>query len=352
MNVSFRTVATSAAKLAVSGAVICAIAWSFLIFDSPQGDVSKADADIFSLDVFAPHSENQRFMTILRDRGMEQPRSYNWNGNTLYYSMGSTDASPHEFLLDFQQELVEKGINKQAHTRLLPAMSDSVSTSGMEAMRDPALKKSATEHLERTNDFFSGGLVPIQISRDRVAMAGAISKDEADDAHGFLAEMVEGRQALSETVGAMRYVEAWRAPGDKKTTIASLWSDDELDMAKFAPDAKRSDMAVDQEIPVCLGCRRLMRFGGEGDEREYATNVFVGQQSVAQVVGFYDQALQRRGWKMAPSSRTLRMLRHKGIASRSNAQMTSFARGARFITVMAYPIDHGRATQVHVFRSP
>ncbi len=350
MTTRLRTLLVGGLKLGLSGALICAIAWCFVAFDTPGGDVDDAEAHIFALEEFAPRTKNQRFMSILRDFELEKPRAYNWNGNHLYYSMGSTDLTPVQFLSQFQHALVEKGINKKVHTRILPAMTEKAEQAPPDK-RELAMRKSARDHFERVDDFFAGGLVPIHRDPNHVAMAGAISKNDADGALDFALEMFEEKQPLEETVGQMRYVEAWRGPGDDNTTIAAMWSDDELEINKFAPDSRRSDLAVDPNVPVCLGCKRLMRFAGEGDESAYATTVFVGRQTVAQVVDFYDRALRSRGWKLSEASQTERLLSRNGIVPPSSAQLTSFAKHGRFITVMAYPIDAGQ-TQVHVFESP
>ncbi len=350
MKMSLRTLIVGGLKLALSGALICAIAWCFVTFDSPKGDVEKADAHILALNTFAPLSKNQKFMTMLRDWGLEKPRAYDWNGNSVYYSMGSTKLTPLQFLSSFQHQLVDKGINKHVHTRIPKSITQSMADAPA-GQKKQARTKAAVAHFERADDFFTGGLVPINVAPNHVAMAGAISKKKAKGALDFALEMIKGRQSLPATVGQMRYVEAWRNPGDSKTTIAAVWSDDKLDMRKFAPDAKRSDLGVDPSVPVCLGCRRRMRFAGEGKEDGYSTNVFVSRQNVQQVADFYDRALRHRGWKLAKSSRVTRLLKQRGVIPPTDGKLSSFAKGGQFLTVVAYPIKNGR-TEVHVFASP
>ncbi|AWV90378.1 hypothetical protein DFR33_107222 [Bradymonas sediminis] len=353
MTIDFNKLLISGLKLGASGALICAIAWAVVTFSSPGGEVEPAEATILSMDMFAPASKSKRFADTLEAFDMEEPRAYDWNGNTVYFSMATTDASPMEVLHAFQQELVQNGVNKKMHTRILPSFPrvDSFEALG---------KKSESKKVERwseskraqLDDFFAGGLVPITIRPGYVAMAGATSKGEADNAVDFFKEQIAAKRSLEDSVKIMRYVEARRAPDEAKTMISAVWSDDKLEMDKFAPDSKRSDLAVSSEAPACLGCRRIMSFGGTGKEANYGTNVFVGYQHVDETIQFYDRAMQNRGWKPATASIILRRLAEQGVIPPSAARTVSFNKDGKFATVVAYPSGMGGETQVHVFESP
>jgi hypothetical protein len=255
----------------------------------------------------------------------------------------------------FQREFVRKGNNKKAHYSILPKVPLILSPRQLESMPIEQQKNTMNRtkaRLEQLDDFFGGGIVPVVIRDDYVAMAGMTSKKNAPDALQFLAEQINSQKSVAESVKQMRFIEARRSPDESKTMISAVWSDDELDMLKFAPDAKRSDLAVSTRIPACLGCRRVMNFQGQGAERDYGTNVFVGQQNVADTIAFYDRAMRARGWKLSGASQTMRLLSARGVIPPNAARMTSFSKNGKFITVMAYPVDRGGRTQVHVFDSP
>lgn len=354
-NTNFKRILLDSAKLGAAGASIALIAWCFVTFSTPTGEVETAQADILDNGFFAPPTKQQAFVNTLKDFGMEKPRSYNWNGNTVFFSMGYSKAAPEEILGAFQREFVRKGVNKRVHQSIMPRVPLVTSGEQVNAMSTSERRDSThqlTSRLSQLDDFFSGGLVPVVIDRNYIAMAGTTSKQEAPDALSFLQEQIQNKSPVAEGIKNMRFIEARRAPGEKRTMISAIWSDDKLDSLKFEPDAKRSDLAVSTKAPACLGCRRIMSFHGEGKERDYGTNVFVGQQSVPEVIAFYDRALATRGWQRSDASRVMRQLSNRGIIPPSAASMTSYSKGNQFTTVMAYPIDHGARTQVHVFDSP
>jgi|SRR5690554_2813018 len=353
MRIYSKELLSSGLKLGASGALICAIAWAVVTFGSPGGDVDPAEATILSMDMFSPRTKSEGFADTLKSFDMEEPRAYDWNGNTVYFSMGMTDASPTEVLHAFQRELVENGVNKKAHTH---RVSGFPKVGSLEALSEPAEKKRINNWTQNKrvelDDFFSGGLVPITVTPGYVAMAGATSKGEAKSAEAFVKEQIASKRSVEESVKIMRYVEARRGADDTKTMISAVWSDDELEMEKFAPDANRSDLAVSTDAPACLGCRRIMSFGGSGREADYGTNVFVGYQHVDETIEFYDRAMQNRGWKPSNASVLLRRLTEQGLIPPSAARTTSFSKNGRFATVMAYPTGMGGQTQVHIFESP
>lgn len=354
-NRNFKRILLDTTKLGAAAATIVLIAWCFVTFSSPTGQVDTAQADILDNGLFAPPTKQKAFVSTLKDFGMEPPRSYNWNGNTVFFSMGYSKASPEEILGAFQREFVRRGVNQRVHQAIMPKVPLVTSGEQVNAMSGSERRDTThqlTSRLNQLDDFFSGGLVPIAIERNYVAMAGTTSKQEAPDALAFLQEQFQNRSSVAENIKNMRFIEARRSPGEKKTMISAIWSDDKLDSMKFEPDAKRSDLAVSTKAPACLGCRRIMSFHGEGKERDYGTNVFVGQQSVPEVIAFYDRALAARGWQRSDASRAMRRLTNRGIIPPSAASMTSYSKGSQFTTVMAYPIDHGARTQVHVFDSP
>ena len=111
MNSAIKT----AAKLAIAGTTIAGIGFAMVTFGGTKTPVKEAEADILALD-FAPKSKSEKFVDSLKDLGMEKPRVYDWNGNTMYLSTMVTNRTPTEVLRDFQGKFVENGVNRAAHT--------------------------------------------------------------------------------------------------------------------------------------------------------------------------------------------------------------------------------------------
>lgn len=342
---------TTTLKIGLSAAVILLIAWLIVAQGATDSGVKTARADIFSMELFGPRSKSQRFAQTLKSFELEPPRMYTWNDNTFFYSMGSTDLTPEEFLDDFQRSLLENGVNRRMHTRLMPGAEEAYESGRNPKQKLEALKDWGDLKLEELDDFFSGGLIPIERSKNRVAMVAAQSPDRASDARSFIAEQTREQRSIDESSSLMRYVEAWREPGDRRTTIAAVWSDDDLDISKFATTA-RADLSKDAGTPACLGCDKTMSFRGSGDEKKFGTEVFLGRQNVALTMAEYDRLLAARGWRLSQATQTARLLEAQRIIPMQTAQVSSFSKGSDFVTVLAYPVERGTRTQVHVFSSP
>ena len=93
-----------ARKLGVCAAVIVAIGAVIATFGGDD-TVADAEADILALD-WLPQSKHQRFVDTLRREGMSQPRSYDWNGNQVFFSTKTTDDSPFQVLRRLQDKFV------------------------------------------------------------------------------------------------------------------------------------------------------------------------------------------------------------------------------------------------------
>lgn len=350
-NVHKASVAT--AKLATAGATIFAIGWAILVLQpTPDEPVQKVDADIAMLG-FGPKSDQQKFVDALMDEGLEKPRAYDHNGNKLFFSTTTTTETPRQVLARFQRAFVEQGLNDTVH------LKPPTAPSGLEEfdIEDPAVReqiaKDSVPRTAWTNDYF-GGIVPTQVSEKMVVMAGATTNEESTNWRGFLTELRESQKAgelrdLGQGVKAMRYMDAVReSPG--KTRVTAVWSDDEYDIGKFANIGDfTDDLGGDPSVPVCPGCERLMHFKGETEDA-YDNHAFKAPaHSMDQMLGYYREVLPPRGWKLSEADAILRRAELRGLKPPSDAQMLSFSKGARFLTVVAWESD-GK-TSVHVARS-
>jgi len=348
MNVLDSKAITTFAKLAFTGATVFAIGWIGLTVGDTKTGVKEAQADIWSLD-FAPKSRQQRFVETLMDEGMEKPRAYDFNGNQMFFSTATTNESPVQVLRRFQDGFVRHGVNKKRHDQLPPALQNAV---GLAHIKDaPPAERQKTlavykRNFEHLNGLFSGEVVPMQVSRNRVMMMGTGSNDGAKKGIEFLHESLtnlkKGKDPINDTVDVMRYVEAYRQPNGK-TRINAIYSDENLDLDKFKHDTESVGTGVSSTVPSCLGCKRMFRVKGES-EQEYAANGFESHGTPADSMAFYDRALANRGWHKTDASKFLDEARRRGAAP-DDALLANYSRDGRFITLIAYPDEHGSVVQ-------
>lgn len=354
---AWHTAAWNLLKLGGAGATICAIAWAFLTLSpDPVEPVKQAEADIFSLDFAAPKSKEARFVEALQDEGMEKPRTYDWNGNTFFFSMKQTKDDPLTVMRDFQHTFARRGVNKKAHLKLPPSIANALPPQDLKEAAPAGQKRSSeiyTQNLERLDDFFSGGVVPTEVGRDYIAMAGTTSKQGADSGLSFLEERLKNvHNPIESNVAAMRFIDARRNPHTGLTTVTATWSDKNLDFRKFRNERDVLALSADEEIPTCIGCERLMRFAGHGDESDYTNHSFRGGGSPQQVASFYDRALSARGWEAAESSKAMELMRRRGLGPKNGAIFRTYVRGDTFLNVVIYTNERTGETTAQLVESP
>lgn len=348
------TLTTSLFKIGAAGATIFGIGWAIMVLQ-PTADepVATADADISFLN-FAPKSDQQKFVDSLLAEGMEKPRSYDHNGNKLFFSTTTTSESPRQVLERLQRRFVETGLNKHVHMAPPPPVPLAVEDIDID---DPAVRKILEENnipRKKWMDDYLGGVVPTGVSKDGFVMAGTTSNEESDDGEAFAKEVLAAKKSgaikdLGQAVKAMRYVDAVRE-GNGKTRVTAIWSDEEYDVEKMANIAEPGEeLGIDPEIPVCPGCKRLMHMRGE-TEKEYANHAFQAPGHAAeQALGFYKQSLPSKGWAQSEAMDVMKRAQLIGLMPPLGAQMLSFTRGGEFLTVVAW--EHDGKTSVHVARS-
>lgn len=358
MNIdTLRRTAWAGAKLTGAACLILAIGWAFLTMNpDPQEPVQQAEADIGDFDFLGPKSKQERFIQTLVDEGMEKPRSYDWNGNKFFFSMTQTRERPMRVMRRLQKAFVRNGVNAREHTSLPPSFNQAnVDPLDLENASPEERKRAfriALANKERLDDFFSGGVVPIHIDQDYVAMAGTTSKNRAEDSLAFMRERILNRQSVDDTVGAMRFVDAKYDNNSGLTTVTATWSDEDLSIDKLRGERDVLDVATDTDIPACIGCERLMRFAGEEGESKYVANAFIGSSSVEQVVAFYDRALRTRGWELSPATMMMERMMRSGTIPDRTGVLRSYARGPEFITLLVYHDELEGRTVAQLVESP
>ena len=91
----------------------------------------------------------------------------------------------------------------------------------------------------------------------------------------------------------MRYVDAFRE-GDK-TRMTAVWSDEDYQLGKIVD--RGEDLNIDPEVPMCPGCKRLAHIEGKSEDGYSNHMINAGNQSTEQVLSYYEQSLESRGWK-------------------------------------------------------
>ena len=326
-----------AQKLLVCAAVVCAIGAAIVAFGGHE-----AQADITALD-WLPHSKHQRFIDTLRREGMSRPRSYDWNGNKVFFSTKTTDDSPMQVLRRFQDAFVREGINQKTYLR---APLGAQMTAGPKAFREGS---------DAYKELIDGAMIPMETSKNRVVMTGV---ELAGDAtmEEVLGTVLTERERLPEMVEQLRYVEAYRAGERGRTTINAVWSDDELDMRQFGPNPPMNEsvfgLPADMDVPVCPGCERKRRFAGEQTEEGFVETIVVGPLTTRSAYDFYLRELTRRGWQTSASQRLLAKVQQKGLGPNRNELFLSFARADERLQVLIYREPGARQTTIHLMRSP
>ncbi|MBA2664886.1 MAG: hypothetical protein H0U74_21540 [Bradymonadaceae bacterium] len=345
MKLNLKAIVWNSLKFVGACAIIVAIAALILVVKDPREPViAEAEADIF-WGVFSPKTNQQRFTNSLLEEGFAKPRSYDWNGNKFFFSMMNTTETPIEVMARLQEGFVRNGINKQAYLAEAPALSGDMVNPGAGEVA------SLMRNFNQFGEFVTGGIVPVQVKPGYVAMSGTLTKNEASSQTEFMSEVAKAG-GLQEAVKAMRYIEAWENKESGLTTVTAAWSDEQLDFSKWHGRGERKDLSVDPGIPACVGCNRTMRFAGEGSESGYVQTVYSGHNTTDSTANFYERALGTRGWKHTGSGEVMSQLREMGVMEDDGVELSTYARGKDFVSVLVYPDQRSGRAITHVFEAP
>ncbi|MFU8806831.1 MAG: hypothetical protein ACNA8W_23695, partial [Bradymonadaceae bacterium] len=280
-------------KLGLCGASIAAIAWGVISFYPSSTMVKESEADIVSLVTFA-RSSTQKFASTLDALGHDAPRSYDYNGNKVFFSSKTTTQDPMEVLHEYQRVFTQRGINERPY---------------LEAIEDGYLGDVDTAEdfarliEERGLAMLSGQLVPSVITENHISMGGGLIEGEPTtcaEASKILEKKAdEGVTDFEDLFRGFRSIDATRSEDGQRTFVTASWSDGDLDMRKHQPDHHEPvlDANPDPLVPSCPGCTRLTRFAGERAEEQYVSNIFKSPQHHSSVLEFYLKAMESRGWR-------------------------------------------------------
>lgn len=333
-------------KIGVAGAVICAMAVALVIFDSPDGQVSEADADIWHY--FAGEtSKHEQFVRSLQDEGMSEPREYDYHGNRVFFSYDITNERPRQVLNRFERTFKRNGVNKYIHgTAREPIHPSHVNDEDTLAQGWVGL-----------SEIWTGGMVPVELTRNRLAMVGLETPEGAQELDEVIAETAGGHVAVEDTVGAVRVLEATRDERTNKTTITAVWSDENLDLRKFRPNTRArpegTSHPFEAEIPICPRCERVSRLSGTEQEEGYHTLLYRSPLPINEVLSFYENRMPQFGWANDPGMRGIVALQQQRMAPVSmETEFRAYRKDNMLLNAMIYrdEIDGGTYVQMTTSR--
>lgn len=345
-------------KIGLTGVIVCTIGWGILTFSGdPSEPIStKAEADIFGMD-FAPRSQHGKIVDTLMDEKFEHPRAYDWNGNKFFFSLKHQNKEPMDAMRELQHALKRGGVNKQAHLFLPKQLDMSVLTNPEKFKTMPKAEqerfvKATMEHKARLDDFFGGGIVPFNMEKDYVNMAGTAFKEPPKDSLEVVTKMLKHKGNFQNQISRMYHVETFRRPNSNDSTTTAMWSQKDIDFDKFDPKKGKIEN-VNRDIPACIGCELITSFRGQDKEDVYANNIFSAKHtSPQQAHSFYKSTLERKGWKRAEATDILYKAQQDGLMPNYGAMIESYAKGKEFLTVIAHPSDLDGSTTVQLMESP
>jgi hypothetical protein len=325
---SLKTTLFLTGKLALAGAAICAIAWSFAVYQ-PDATVRESQADILDLS-FIELSEGARFAKGLDKLGHDQPQTFDINGNVVNFSVNYSSKRPMQLAKEYQEEFVYQGLN------------DEVWEPGSTFHANPDMQLEA----------MTGGIVPLQVSDNQAVLGGVSPAGDATTMEGLKRLNDSDDPDKQRVFTGHRVIRMLWDPQSLRSTVTATWGNDEFDYRKMmgSPDTSkqntRDGLSVDTEVPACPSCSRVSRVRDLDSSREYSNNIFSGTHSKAKTIDFYRQAMPNRGWAETVSSRTFNATRPYIEFDGGEAGMVQFAKNARFLTVMSFPAPNGE-TIVH-----
>jgi hypothetical protein len=310
-------------KLLLCASATAGIAWAIVTLDPDTGQVAEAEADVWNLGLFE-RSNTQKFATSLKRLGHEPPRSYDLNGNKVFFSVRSTDKRPMELVEEYQRVFTEERLNTEPH--------------GYE--RRPT---------RRFRQLLGGQVVPLSVTRSSVVMGGFTTPDSPSSAEEW--ESMEDRYVQAYENGEIdshdvftgyRHIQADWNPTKRKTFVTASWSDEEFDMRRLS-GAKTDRVPEEKIVPKCQACTRLIRWETEENDVPYTLNVYLAELDAANSAAFYQRRLAEDGWKLTGRS-----------GQRDEAgkvRMMEFTRGgSEKLQMTIRPVDatHSRITAVHM----
>lgn len=317
----------SLGKVVVGTAALLGLVW-MVGLAQPDGTIKESHADILDLDM-VKLSTSARFSRGLDRLDHPEPRTFELNGNMVHFSTRESRKRPEQLMLEYQEEFVRQGVNEKVWDA--------------EAIRE--------EPDQMMFQGMTGSVIPFQQNRNYARLGGVIPAngvDDPDDA-AKLESLAEGVERPRDLFKGHHSIEMFWDEQRRKSRVTASWSDD-FDYGKAVGDFRGDENAsVDPDMPACPGCNRLKQLREVDGPGAYSSNIYTGRRDRDQMLNFYRRVLPRRGWQETEASNLYQAarpyVRHQG----DQADMIQFAKGNRFITVLAYPDEYGETT-VHLVK--
>jgi hypothetical protein len=314
--------------------LVCVFAVAFATLSLGEGgEVQPAEADIFDLFTFTSRSA-ANFEDVLAEMGHDQPQTFEVNGNVIHVSVRHVrQSSVRSVVRDYQRMLFEKGVNDHEYTK-------TGDFGGRVGSNEVSRRRLMTG--------LRGGLVPMVIDRDYARMDGVTMEDEPETDLDVFRSLL-AKHEKSNPFNGFRRIEMFRQPSSDRLTVLGIWSDDKFDYEKMLPDGKHlGDPSLNEENPICPGCQRVHQFKDlTRVERDHATTVFVGRQSVDQLVSFYQLEFMARGWKYLAKNAKNHKVQQELALEYPRSRTLRFERDDEELEVLVFPSTE-QETAVHI----
>lgn len=304
------------AKIACSIAVIWMVAFVITVFDG-DGAISESQADIFDFS-FGQKPNQVRFNEALESMGHPEPQVFDLNGNIVNFSVNYRNERPVDVARRYQEQFVDRGLNDRVYNSLGPATSQ-----------------------DRLLTRLTGGITPIEVSPDRIVMAGMMTDNialEPDDLWGDLMSTDE-----LDLFRGHRWIEILRDPDASKTTVLASWSDD-FSYEKMLPEdgqrrAGTTGRSFDPDVPACPGCTRIHHFADKQDPKGYRSNIFVTTMGQDQMIDFYRRAMSQRGWTLSETQEAHEKIQQFVTHGADAMKKLRFEKDEQYLQIFAYPLE-------------
>jgi hypothetical protein len=344
-NHTLRGVAFDLVKLGLSGALICGIAWGFLVLDE-EATVPDAEADIAGSGPISSVT-GRNFAEIMDKSGMK-PKPYEINGNDVFFSVGYSDESPREVLDYYQTRFVAAGINPKKFTEV--PESTYTRTIGDLAAGEVQMDEYEKQYKAM---MLNGGVVPLVVSDEQVTMGGTVVRGgKTKGVREYFPEWSfdpEGDPHLEELMEGFRFIEAKRTRPGGKTRITSVWADRDFDSGKMQKPNQKGLRSV-VEAPACIGCSVGTQMRSRDPSEPYSMSNMYTSRSIVQTREFYAAAMKNRGWQTSDATEAINYAR-TNLGVLDDVDLLSFTRGGVESTILLFDDPKERRTRVSIVES-
>ncbi|RDV40017.1 hypothetical protein DV096_05520 [Bradymonadaceae bacterium TMQ3] len=331
-------------KLGVSGAVIVAIGATVLVSSSP-GEVKEAEADLTDF-LTGPRAEQRNFERVIAESGLK-PRSYDYNGNDVYFAAGDSELSPSEVLTYYQERFHAVGVNSKVYTEPLMRMGNDPTTY-VDALAE-------SDYAEQNHAMLNGEVVPLHVSDELVTMGSMVPRKQSDDVIDMIDTWPlspQGGLDIEDNMRSYRLIEARRNLDTGGSTVTASWAADGFD-PRLIRDPDAPGARPDLNVPACAGCERVSRLAGNDPSEPYVVNLYRTNGAPESVERFYRSAMVNRGWTLSKSTELLdEYARYVPQIAEMSGELLNFERDGHHVSLVVQHNDEGGTTVVSIEEGP